>query len=86
MSTTGRYYIRDQQTGRLFCVEPIATRNQKLDETTWSNGGIDQVRGGAVSPSASIITPENGFKDIEFLPAGTSPDDVIQQRLRDEAT
>jgi len=81
MSTTGRYFVRDQRTGRVFCVEPINRRDQKLDDQQWTNGGIDQVRGGAVPEDESIITPENGFKNITHLPPGVSPDGFIQMLL-----
>lgn len=81
MSTTGRYFVHDQRSGRVFCVEPINRRDQKLDDQQWTNGGIDQVRGGAVPEDESIITPENGFKNITYLPPGTSPDGFIQMLL-----
>jgi hypothetical protein len=81
MSTTGRYFVRDQRSGRVFCVEPINRRDQKLDDKQWTNGGIDQVRGGAVLDDESIITPENGFKNITYLPPGTSPDGFIEMLL-----
>jgi hypothetical protein len=85
MSTTGRYFVRDQRSGRVFCVEPINRRDQKLDDQQWTNGGIDQVRGGAVPEDESIIRPENGFKNITYLPPGTSPDGFIQMLLEGQA-
>lgn len=85
MSTTGRYFIRDRQSGRLFCVEPINRRDQKLDDQQWTNGGIDQVRGGAVPEEESIITPENGFHNISILPPGTSPDAFVEMLVKGEA-
>lgn len=81
MSTTGRYYIRDPKSGRLFCVEPLHDRNQKRDDLTWSNGGIDAVRGGSISPDESVITPENGFRNITVLPPGISPQGYIEMLL-----
>lgn len=82
MSTTGRYFIRDRQSGRVFCVEPINRRDQKLDDVNWTNGGIDAVRGGAVRDEESIITPENGFTGITYLPAGTSPDAYVEMLVK----
>lgn len=82
MSTTGRYFVRDRQTGRVFCVEPINRRDQKLDDVIWTNGGIDAVRGGAVREEDSIITPGNGFRGIAYLPPGTSPDGYIERLLK----
>ncbi|MBW3655249.1 MAG: hypothetical protein KY444_04030 [Gemmatimonadetes bacterium] len=84
MSSTGRYFIRDRQSGRVFCVEPINARDQKLDDKLWSNGGIDQVHGGAIPEEESIITPENGFQNITYLPPGTSPDGFIDTLLKRE--
>jgi hypothetical protein len=78
MSTTGRYFVRDPRSGRVFCVEPINRRDQKLDDQQWTNGGIDQVRGGAIHEDESIITRENGFTNITHLPPGTSPDSFIE--------
>lgn len=82
MSTTGRYFYRDQKTGRTFCIEPISDRAQKVDDQQWTNGGIDQVRGGAIREEESVITPGNGFVNIAHLPPGTSPDGYIQMLLR----
>ena len=82
MSTTGRYFVRDRQSGRLFCVEPINRRDQKLDDLNWTNGGIDAVRGGAVREEDSVITPENGFVGITYLPPGTSPDSYIEMLVK----
>ncbi|HYH79637.1 MAG TPA: hypothetical protein VEX86_07560 [Longimicrobium sp.] len=84
MSTTGRYFYRDRQSGRLFCVEPINRRDQKLDDVQWTNGGIDPVRGGAVAEEDSIITAANGFHTITHLPPGTSPDGYIEMLLKGE--
>lgn len=82
MSTTGRYFIRDPRSGRVFCVEPINRRDQKLDGVLWANGGIDEVRGGSVREEDSIITPGNGFTGITWLPPGTSPDSYVEMLLK----
>jgi len=84
MSTTGRYFVRDRQSGRVFCVEPINRRDQKLHDLNWTNGGIDPVRGGAVAEEDSVITPGNGFRNITHLPPGSSPDGYIEMLLKGE--
>lgn len=81
MSTTGRYYLRDWRSGRVFCIEPISQRDQKVDDLRWSNGGIVPVRGGAVREEDSIIAPENGFVGITHLPPGTDPESFIAKLL-----
>ena len=77
MSRTGRYYIRDPRSGRVFCVEPINERNQQQNADTFGQGGITQVRGGSVHPHDSVITTENGFINICDLAPGMSPDAYI---------
>lgn len=84
MSESGRYFVRDRRTGRTFCVEPISERNQKIDDLQWSNGGIQRVHGGSVTEEESIITPENGFENITYLPPGTSPEGYIEMLLRQD--
>ena len=84
MSTTGRYFYHDPRTGRRFCIEPISERDQRQEEKTWTNGGIDQVRGGSIREDESIITAENGFTGITTLPPGVSPDAFIEALIRAE--
>lgn len=87
MSLTGRYYIR--KNGRTFCVEPIHERNQKQDDVAFRNGGISgnevkhhgEARGGSILAEDSIITAENGYKNIVILPPGTSPNGYIEDLL-----
>ena len=86
MDNSGRYWIRDWKTGRRFCIEPISNRNQKSDDVVFTNGGIDGTeikkgfaKGGSVLQEDSIITEENGFKNIvEFT---GSDDDAIRRIL-----
>jgi hypothetical protein len=80
---TGRYFYTDLKTGRRFCIEPISARNEKIEDKTWTNGGIDQVKGGSISEEDSIITEENGFKNITYIPAGMSPDSFIEQLIEE---
>lgn len=86
MSKTGRYWVI--KDGRKFCVEPIHERNQKQDDTAFTNGGLDgkqtknKTLGGSIPLEESIITPENGFKTWTILPAGVSPDDWINEQLK----
>ncbi len=84
MSTTGRYFYHDAKTGRTFCVEPVSFRAQKQEEATWTNGGIDTVRRGSIREDESVITAENGFTHITFLPPGVSPDGFIEALIRGE--
>lgn len=83
MSTTGRYHVKTK-SGRVFTVEPIAERSQKIDGSIFKNGGIDgdsvknEQRGGSIRAEDSVITPENGYTRIFTLPAGHSPNGFIE--------
>lgn len=82
MAGNGRYYVRDLETKRLFCVEIIHGRSDREDGD-WQNGGIDPVKHrGSIDLRDSLITEENGFKNIEVLPMGANPIDRINQLLK----
>lgn len=83
-TNTGRYFVV-LPSGRKFCVEPIAARGDKIDGHVYTNGGIggdetknDQL-GGSIREEDSIITPENGFKNIVMLRPGSSPNGFIER-------
>lgn len=87
MSKTGRFYVTTKE-GRTFCVEPIdehAGRGSKwgdIDPSTKKvTGHYGEKHPGAIHPDESIITEENGFKNIVMLPPGTSPMGYIEQLL-----
>jgi hypothetical protein len=89
---TGRYMVYSQLTGITYCVEPIDT-NQKTDwgdvnpATGKVEGGYGLKYKGSVKISESLITEENGFKNIETLKAGVSPmgyiTEVDEQRYKE---
>lgn len=89
MSDTGRYYITDLKTGRKFCIEPLLDG----EHTNWGdlNPATKKVEGqygdkhiGAIDRKDTIITEENGFKDIIELEPGVSPEGYIEQLLKNE--
>jgi hypothetical protein len=92
---TGRFIYTSARTGRTYAVEPMEA-NGRVD-TAW--GSIDPATGklmnkkghdkyrGAISPKDSLITEENGFKNITVLEAGTSPFhalDVLDSKYPDK--
>jgi len=88
MSDTGRYYIKDQETGRVFWVEPIYKGNQA---PKWGDfdpvekkytGQYGQKHKGSIVEEDSIIKEENGFKNIVTLEPGQSPEDYIKKLLK----
>lgn len=88
MSKTGRYYVISNN--RTFCVEPIDNTLGKNREH-WGdlNPATGKIEGnygdknlGAIHEDDSIITKENGFKNIIELKPGVSPDDYINKLLK----
>jgi hypothetical protein len=86
MSKDGRYYVT--QGGRTFCIEPIDSHAGRggnwgdVDPATKRvTGSYGEKYPGAVHPDDSIITKENGFKNIVMLPPGTSPEGFITELL-----
>jgi hypothetical protein len=89
MSATGRYWVRTKE-GRVFCVEAIDKHVGK--KKLWGDmdpaskkmtGDYGSKHPGAIHPDDSIITEENGFKNIVTLPPGTSPNGYIEMLLKD---
>ena len=79
---TGRFIVESKRTGKTYFVEPIDNRS-KTDWTQW--GSIDPATGkmmnkpgfrkyhGAINEEESLITKDNGFKNIQLLEPGVSP-------------
>lgn len=87
MSKDGRYFYVTED-GRKFCIEPIdanAGRGSKWGDIDPASktvtGSYGQKHPGAVHPDESIITKENGFKNIVTLPPGVSPEGYIKELL-----
>lgn len=88
MSATGRYYVTTKE-GRTFCIEPIDNSNSHhgnwgdVDPATKKlmTGTYGEKHRGSIHENESIITKENGFKNIVMLPPGTSPMGYIDMLL-----
>jgi len=90
MSDTGRFQFTVK--GRTFFVEPIDNNLGKqklwgdLDPATKKvTGSYGTKQRGAVHEDDSVITVDNGFKNIKLLPGGVSPigyiEDMIERGL-----
>lgn len=82
---TGRFIVKSIVTGRTYFVESIG--NKRAADWGDINPATKQVEGsygskytGCISEGESLITQENGFKNIELLEEGVSPLSVIYQR------
>lgn len=76
---TGRFIVVSNRTGRKYFVEPIVTSHTpewgSIDPASGNlmhKKGDGKYRGG-ISEKESLITPENGFKNIRVLDRGHSP-------------
>lgn len=74
---TGRFIVFSKRTGKKYFVEPIGNTPSNwgdLDPATKKLTGSygDKYRG-SIDPEDSLITPENGFKNIKLLDKGISP-------------
>lgn len=78
MSESGRYFVR-LPNGRTFTIEPVKERVERAKD--WTNGGIEKPEGGATPDSASVITEENGYRNIQVV---QNPMDVIDQAMRED--
>ena len=83
MSDTGRYFVKCLETGKIFCVEPIDdSPHRKIwgdinPSTKKLEGNYGAKNKGSIKTYESIITKDNGFKNIIILKPGQSPSDYI---------
>jgi hypothetical protein len=80
---TGRYIVKSIRTGKTYYVEPIGSPYVQwgsIDPVTKklvNKKGHDKYRG-SIDMEDSMISEENGFTNIQLLPAGTSPASAIE--------
>lgn len=78
---TGRFMITSKVTGVSYYVEPVGnprTNWGDLDPATKKvTGSYGTKYRGSVDEKDSIVTEENGFKNVVTLPPGQSPLDYI---------
>lgn len=79
---TGRYMVRSQKTGYAYYIEPLDKGTRRdFGDINPATGKVEGAYGskykGAIHPSESLITEENGFQNIKILPPGVSPHQYI---------
>lgn len=81
---TGRFIVTSGRTGKTYFVEPIKGANTpKWGSIDPATGDLMNKKGhdkytGAVSEKESLITENNGFKNITVLENGVSPMSAIE--------
>lgn len=75
---TGRFIVISQRTGKRYYVEPVGNVKTKWgDVQSYGTGVVTGSYGkkyrGSIDKEDSLITEENGFKNIEILEPGRSP-------------
>lgn len=81
---TGRFYVKSIRTGKVYCVEPFIAHTPEWGSVDPSTGEFMHKKGwlkysGGIKEKDSIITEENGFKNIRDLEPGVSPLDEIEK-------
>lgn len=82
---TGRFIVKSIVTGITYYVEPIGTTHNAgwgdMDPATKKlTGTYGDKYAGCIEKEDSLITKENGFKNIQLLSEGVSPLSVINER------
>lgn len=74
---TGRFIVRSHRTGVTYFVEPIGSPHIQWGDmdpaTKQLTGSYGQKYRGSIDKEESLITQENGFKEIRTLDKGVSP-------------
>ena len=87
-SETGAYMIIDQKSGRKFMVEPISGNRISWGDVNPATGKVEGDYGdknkGSIDLKDSVITTENGFKNIKITKTGESPMNYINELLRNK--
>jgi len=75
---TGRFIVSSPRTGRTYFIEPIGDPHIAWGSIDPATKKLMNKKGagkytGSIEEKDSMITEENGFKNIRMLPPGTSP-------------
>lgn len=72
---SGRFIITSLRTGKRYFIEPIGNTKTKWGDLVHGvvEGSYGQKYRGSIDKEDSLITEENGFKNIETLKPGQSP-------------
>jgi hypothetical protein len=80
---TGRHTVTSVRTGKVYAIEPTGTTKTNWGSIDPASGKLMNKKGhdkyrGSIDPEDSLITEENGFKNIVMLDPGVSPYHAIE--------
>lgn len=80
---TGRFMVRSLRTGVTYFIEPVGDPHIKFGSIDPATKKLVNKKGtgkyrGSIDEQDSLITEENGFKNIRMLDPGTSPFAAIE--------
>jgi len=80
MIGSGRFWVRDLKSNRVFCVEPLENRHEEKIILQPSETVVEDNKKykGTIKPEESIITKDNGFVNIVDT---ANPLDYIERLL-----
>lgn len=74
---TGRHVVISFRTGKTYAIEPMGNPHTGWGDLNPATGKVEGNYGskyrGSIDEKDSLITKENGFRNIITLPAGVSP-------------
>ena len=80
---TGRHLVYSYRTGKTYAVEPMGNPHVKWGDLNPATGKVEgkygQKHRGSIDEKDSLITKENGFKNIKVLGKGVSPAGYIEE-------
>lgn len=80
---TGRHVVISFRTGKTYAIEPMGDPHTKWGDLNPATGKVEGKYGskyrGSIDEKDSLITKENGFRNITTLPAGVSPAAYIEE-------
>ena len=81
---TGRFIVYSKKTKKTYFIEPQGDPHVEWGRIDQSSGKLNVKKGwkknkGSIEKEESVITTENGFKNIKTLKAGESPLDYINR-------
>ena len=84
MNHNGTFYVKSIRTGKIYYVEPLDGHTEEWGSVDPSTGEFTYKKGwlkyvGGIKEKDSIITVENGFKNIRDLKPGVSPLSEIEK-------